>query len=218
LAKDINMRFEKNQEGRTSGLVINTCGWVDGVGYELLLYAIDALNADIVCVIDHERLFSDLTRNYGGKNVRVLKLQKSGGVVTRDPAYRKKSRINRIKDYFYGMNRDLYPHQTSVHFSEINIYKVGGGPQAPSSALPIGSVSTVDPVRLTEIFPSGDLLHALLGVSHAKTPETILTSNVAGFVIVTEVNFERQKIVLLAPCPGPLPSRYLLLGSIKYLE
>lgn len=34
----------------------------------------------------------------------------------------------------------------------------------------------------------------------------------------TEVNMERHKITVLAPCPGPLPSKYLIFGSLKWLE
>lgn len=48
--------------------------------YELLLYSIDALQANVVLVIDHERLFSDLTQEYSRKNVKVVKVTKSGGV------------------------------------------------------------------------------------------------------------------------------------------
>lgn len=90
LTKDINKKFERNETGnlfspinflaRSSGIIINTCGWVDGVGYELLIYAIDTLNADIVLVLDQDRLYSDLTEAYKGKSVQLVKLQKSGGV------------------------------------------------------------------------------------------------------------------------------------------
>jgi len=126
--------------------------------------------------------------------------------------------MTKIRDYFYGIGGDLCPHSTVINIRDITIYKVGGGPQAPLSALPIGSESTVDPIRLVEIVPSGDILHSILGVSHAKVPEQILHSNLAGFLYVTEVNFERQKITVLAPCPGPLPGKYLILGSLKWLE
>lgn len=61
-------------------MVINTCGWVDALGYELLVYSIDTLAADVVLVIDHERLYSDLCKAYQSKNIRVIKLSKSGGV------------------------------------------------------------------------------------------------------------------------------------------
>jgi polyribonucleotide 5'-hydroxyl-kinase len=217
LASDINEKFKQNDEARVSGLVVNTCGWVDGLGYELLIYSISTLAANIVLVIDHERLYNDLLKQFG-KTIKVVKLAKSGGVVTRDPAYRRKTRMNRIREYFYGLSGDLCPHSTVVDFKDVVIYKVGGGPQAPQSALPIGAQSTVDPVRLVEIIPSSEIVHSVLGVSHAKTPDQILTTNLAGFLYVTEVNFERQKITCLAPCPGPLPSKYLLLGSLKWLE
>jgi polyribonucleotide 5'-hydroxyl-kinase len=61
-------------------MIINTCGWVDGLGYELLLYSINTLLADVVLVIDHERLYNDLLKEYQGKHVKVVKLSKSGGV------------------------------------------------------------------------------------------------------------------------------------------
>ncbi|GMP29007.1 hypothetical protein CsSME_00004303 [Camellia sinensis var. sinensis] len=32
-------------------MVINTMGWIEGVGYELLLHAIDAFNANVVLVL-----------------------------------------------------------------------------------------------------------------------------------------------------------------------
>lgn len=71
-----------------------------------------------------------------------------------------------------------------VDFRDVTIYKVGGGPQAPTSALPIGAESTQDPVRLVEIHPTSDLVHSVLAVSHAKTPEQVLESNIAGFLVV----------------------------------
>jgi polyribonucleotide 5'-hydroxyl-kinase len=61
-------------------LIVNTCGWVDGLGYELLIYSINSLEANIVLVIDHERLYNDLLKEFGNKNVKVVKLAKSGGV------------------------------------------------------------------------------------------------------------------------------------------
>jgi len=219
LVKDIKAKCENNADVRASGLIVNTCGWVDGLGFDLLLYSIDTLMVDTVLVIDHERLFSDLSRKYSNASIRMVKLIKSGGVITRSQPYRRKMRIDRIREYFYGCGKDtLYPYQTVLDFKEVIIYKIGGGPQAPSSALPIGASPTMDPVRLIEISPCTELVHSLLGVVHAKSPETILVSNLAGFLIVTEVNLERQKLTCLIPCPGPLPSRYLLLGSLKFLE
>jgi hypothetical protein len=45
------------------GLIVNTCGWIDGVGYELIRQAIDATRATVVLVLDNERLYSDLQQD-----------------------------------------------------------------------------------------------------------------------------------------------------------
>lgn len=37
-------------------------------------------------------------------------------------------------------------------------------------------------------------------------------------VLSKEVRVVEQKLVLLVPSPGPLPSRNLLVGSIKWME
>ena len=62
-----------------SGCVVNTCGWVDGLGYKILEYACLAFDASLVLVIDNERLLYDLKRNLP-EGVDVLHLPKSGGV------------------------------------------------------------------------------------------------------------------------------------------
>ena len=62
-----------------SGMVINTCGWVDGVGYQLLRHAIDVFEADVVLVLDQERLFNDLRQELPS-HISLAKLPKSGGV------------------------------------------------------------------------------------------------------------------------------------------
>ncbi len=43
-----------------SGMVINTMGFIDGAGYDLLLHSIEALKADVVLVLGQDRLFSQL--------------------------------------------------------------------------------------------------------------------------------------------------------------
>jgi polyribonucleotide 5'-hydroxyl-kinase len=219
LADAINKRFEKNPDSTSSGLIVNTCGWVDGLGYQLLLDALDILKADYVAVIDHERLYNDLMQVFQNKkNIHILKLAKSGGVVTRDTPFRRKCRMNRVREYFYGITGDLCPHSTVVDFKDVCIYRIGGGPAAPQSALPIGAQPTVDPVQLVEIIPNSELAHSILAVVHADNLDAILKRNIAGFLYVTDVNFEKRKITVLAPCPGPLPSKYLLLGTLKWLE
>lgn len=67
----------------------------------------------------------------------------------------------------------------------LQIFRVGGGPRAPTSALPIGSVaSSVDPLRISHVPVTPELVQGVLGVSWAATPEQVLLSNVAGFILV----------------------------------
>lgn len=44
-----------------------------------------------------------------------------------------------------------------------------------------------------------------------------MTSNVAGFIYVTEVDMMQKKFTYLSPCAGDLPSNVLLVGNLKWL-
>ncbi|KAL7150860.1 hypothetical protein ABFS83_05G142400 [Erythranthe nasuta] len=219
LSQTLEKQFTGNVESRAAGMVINTMGWIEGVGYELLLHAIDTLNATVVLVLGQEKLWSmlkDVLKNKA--NVDVVKLQKSGGVVSRNAKVRQKSRAFRIREYFYGLANDLSPHSNIVSFSDLYIYRVGGGPQAPRSALPVGAEPAADPTRLIPVTVNQDLLHLVLAVSFAKEPDEIISSNVAGFIWITDINFESKKITYLAPSAGNLPGKYLIMGSLTWYE
>ena len=49
------------------------------------------------------------------------------------------ARAPQVREYFYGPRGDLSPHSQTVRWDELKLYAVGGGPRAPSSALPIGT-------------------------------------------------------------------------------
>lgn len=79
------------------------------------------------------------------------------------------------QEYFYGPSNDLSPHSNVVNFSDLFIYRIGGGPQAPRSALPIGAEPSADPTRLVPVSISRDLLHLVLAVSYAKEQDQIIS-------------------------------------------
>ena len=83
-----------------------------------------------------------------------MRLPKSGGVVMRPPTQRKQARTARVKEYFYGARGELSPHSRTLGFSELRVYRVGGGPRAPTSALPIGAH-----LRYFPSFPSMQVWH-----------------------------------------------------------
>ncbi|CAA7041172.1 unnamed protein product [Microthlaspi erraticum] len=219
LAQVLETQVAGNPESRAAGMVINTMGWIDGVGYELLLHAIDTFKASVVLVLGQEKLFSMLKDVLRTKsNVDVVKLHKSGGVVARSGAVRKASRASRIKEYFYGPSNELSPYANTVSFSDVQVFRIGGGPRAPTSALPIGSDPVSNPLRVTPVNIDQGLLHSILGVSYAEEPDQIISSNVSGFVHVTEVDMHRNKITYLAPSPGALPSKFLVAGSLSLVD
>lgn len=83
--------------------------------------------------------------------------------------------LSLVQEYFYGLANDLSPHSNIANFSDLSIYRIGGGPQAPRSALPIGAEPTADPTRLVPVNINRDLLHLVLAVSYAKEPEQIIS-------------------------------------------
>ncbi|XAR71225.1 hypothetical protein NMG60_11028392 [Bertholletia excelsa] len=219
LAQILEKQLAGNAESRAAGMVINTMGWIEGLGYELLLHAIDTFNANVILVLGQEKLCSMLKDVLKRKpNVDVVKLQKSGGVVSRNAKVRQKARSYRIREYFYGLANDLSPHSNIANFSDLSVYRIGGGPQAPRSALPIGAEPAADPTRLVPVTISQDLLHLVLAVSFAKDPDEIISSNVAGFIYITDIDIQRKKITYLAPSAGVLPSRSLIMGTLTWLE
>lgn len=219
LARTLEVQFAGNSEARAAGMVINTMGWVEGVGFELLLHGIESFNADVILVLGQEKLYSMLRDKFKAKpGVDIVKLHKSGGVVARSSKFRQRMRNVKTREYFYGLSNDLSPHAASANFSEVQVFRIGGGPQAPRSALPIGAEPTADPTRVVPITISHDLLHSVLAVSYAKEPDQLLSSNVAGFIYVTEVDVARKRVSYVAPCPGPLPNNLLLAGSLLWVE
>jgi polyribonucleotide 5'-hydroxyl-kinase len=72
-----------------------------------------------------------------------------------------------------------------------------------------------DPLRLTNLPASAELSQALLAVSHAPSADQVLSTNIAGFILVKEVDSARGTVTYLSPSPGNLPGRYLVTGSIR---
>ncbi|BDA46117.1 Protein CLP1 homolog [Coccomyxa sp. Obi] len=206
-----------NVDVQAAGVVINTMGFIEGLGYELLLHSIETFKADVVLVVGNERLYNQLKNHLRARpEVSVVRLHKSGGVVERSPGVRKQARTRRVREYFYGVRGDLSPHSQTVSFESLRFFRIGGGPRAPSSALPLGATSVADPLRVTALTQlTGDLQNSIVAVSHANTPDQLLSVSVAGFLYITNVDKDQRTITYLAPCPGPLPGKYLLTGNMK---
>jgi len=87
LAGTVQLRCQRSASARSGGVIINTCGWVDGEGYMLQLQSIEIFQPDFVFVIAHERLFSDLQAHFAPNTaIQIVKLPKSGGVCSETQA------------------------------------------------------------------------------------------------------------------------------------
>ena len=56
--------MQENVDVQAAGLIINTMGFIEGLGYELLLHAITAFRADVVLVLWQERLYNQLRTHF----------------------------------------------------------------------------------------------------------------------------------------------------------
>ncbi|XP_062532025.1 protein CLP1 homolog isoform X2 [Bombyx mori] len=217
LAEVITEKCETNKKAASSGVIINTCGWIKNAGYKVLTHAAQAFEVDVILVLDNERLYNELKRDMP-KFVKVVYLPKSGGVVERSGTQRAEARDARIREYFYGKRTPYYPHSFDVKFSDLKIYKVGA-PSLPDSCMPLGMRAEDALTRLVAVWGGRALQHRLLAVSFAAEPDDhVLHSNLAGFVCVTAVDMERQTLTVLSPQPRPLPNTILLLSELQYMD
>lgn len=176
-------RLNVNKKAKSSGMIINTCGWVKGQGYQHLLHAAQAFEVNAIFVLDQERLYNQLLRDTP-KACNIVFLPKSGGVVERSKSLRSETRDFRIKEYFYGHKSPLYPHSFDVKWSELKIYKIGA-PTLPDSCMPLGMKAEDNMTKIVSVQPGPALLHHILAVSFAESiEEDVIQTNVAGFVCV----------------------------------
>ncbi|CAI2347580.1 unnamed protein product [Caenorhabditis sp. 36 PRJEB53466] len=217
LASTINNQIQEHDEARISGMIINTCGWVDGEGYKCLVKAASAFEVDVVVVLDHERLYSDLSKELP-EFVRLVHQPKSGGVEQRTTQIRSKMRGENVHRYFYGTRaNNLFPFTFDVNFDDVILCKIGAE-QLPESCLPIGMEIENHETKVVVLEPSVDIKHHLFAFSPAqKADENVLKSAVYGFCLVTEVDMEKRTFSILSP-QNSLPSKTLVYSEITHLD
>lgn len=85
VAIQVDKRLAKDEDANASGIVVNTCGWVEGPGLDVVLHVIKAFSIDIILVMNHDKLYSNLVASVDGVGSKtvVVKLPISGGIVRR---------------------------------------------------------------------------------------------------------------------------------------
>ncbi|XP_071749397.1 protein CLP1 homolog isoform X2 [Lepeophtheirus salmonis] len=220
LSQVVRQRLDSNKKADASGIIINTCGWIRGEGYDLIKHIAKAFEVDVITVLDQERVYNDLKKDMPDF-VKIMLQPKSGGVVNRSQSFRIQGRDLHIKRYFYGRYLDLFPHSFDMSLSDLKnrIYRVGG-PRLPNSCLPLGAIP--EPNYKTKLIPvplaPKDLLNHILSVSFSTHEDDAILSNIAGLICITNVNVDENKLTILSPQPKPLPNTILLLSDIKYID
>jgi polyribonucleotide 5'-hydroxyl-kinase len=128
IASSIDSRLQNDPLARSSGIIVNTNGWVQDEGYDLLLHVCKSLKISVVLILGHDRLYSMMTNHFrklekekddratDGMMIdddspssvddviipKVLKLPRSGGVVSRPSNFIRQCRSRAVKRYFYG--------------------------------------------------------------------------------------------------------------------
>ncbi|XP_069192677.1 protein CLP1 homolog isoform X1 [Procambarus clarkii] len=215
MATTVQGKMGGNKKVAASGVVINTCGWVRDEGYKSLAHVAQAFEVDVIIVLGQERLYNELAREISF--IKIVFLPKSGGVVERTPALRAAARDNRIRHYYYGLHTKYHSHSFEVKMSDLTIYKIGS-PAIPDSCMPADFKHDDHVTKLVPVEPGVKLKHHILAVSLATKPENLLTSNVAGFICVLDVDEESKMLKVLSPQPKPLPKTILLLTEIRFMD
>lgn len=222
LSEVIKNRMAVDEECRNSGFIIDTAGLIDNVGYDIIQHVIKEFDVNVLVVLGHERLYSDMNRILSdNKRVTVVKLSKSGGVVERDRQFKARLQRGKIHEYFYGTPKcELSPYSMLVNYDDIKVWRVGDV-IAPSSALPLGMDSSSNETQVVKVDNYDMCLHSILAILNSDQNESennLLQSNVAGFIYVSDVDEEKRKVTILSPSPGRLPKKHILMGSFKWME
>jgi polyribonucleotide 5'-hydroxyl-kinase len=205
-----------------SGVIINTLAYKKENKGSIINIA-KAFEVDVILVLDKEPLYMALQKEFRTetRDMKIVWLPKSNGVVERGEKERSDEVHNSIKRYFYGFNNTLIPHTYDVKIDDLKdkIWKIGA-PGLPDSCMPLGfKAENKDtkpvPVSLTD----KELRNHVMAVSHATDEKKICETNIAGFVVVTEVDKTKDKIKILSPQPKPLPPTLLVLSpDIRFLD
>jgi polyribonucleotide 5'-hydroxyl-kinase len=215
IAFAVNSRLASMDDPLKSGAIVIAPSGTD----ELLEEIKNAFNISIIVVIGNERLHSTIAKKIAG--VTVLKAPLSGGYVELDSSFRKAHIQQLFRAYFNGNRGEFTPFSMVIPFDDLQLRRLGESVLAPSSALPLGATRKVTETRTSRVEPSkAVLLYSILGCSYATGDDEdhLTDANCAGFVHVTGVDEQRRHITVLSPCPGKLPSTFLILGSIKWIE
>jgi polyribonucleotide 5'-hydroxyl-kinase len=211
LAKSVNERLlnETDAVAASSGIIVNSMGcFMEGEGYNILLHVVEQMDINVVLVMGHDRLYSMLRSHFNKQlppsqsnatSIKVIKLPRSGGVVSRDSDFRQRLRSNSIRRYFHGEVTPFQPNvvatrtpnvassdkeqsQTLVyrftpnlidlHFDDVEIYKTSQD-SLSRGMLPIIGEQRTSKVQLIKVEQSSYAKHMIHSVVAVCQPSAV---------------------------------------------
>uniref|UniRef100_A0A7S3D2M0 Protein CLP1 homolog n=1 Tax=Palpitomonas bilix TaxID=652834 RepID=A0A7S3D2M0_9EUKA len=171
LAQVVNGRLHLDNDARVGGLIVNTCGWIEDLGFTLLKEAAKEFDVDRIMVLGSDKLESMLKSSLAADLPRchIVKLTQSGGAVQRSREYRISSRTSRIKEYFYGPEGELSPQRIKVPLDSVKLYSIGKRYKAPAGTLPADYESKASPLEPEAIAITTNHLQSIFAVPHATS-------------------------------------------------
>ena len=110
-----------------SGVIINTLAYKKENKGSIINIA-KAFEVDVILVLDKEPLYMALQKEFRNetRDIKIVWLPKSNGVVERGEKERSDEVHNSIKRYFYGFNNTLIPHTYDVKIDDLKdkIWKI----------------------------------------------------------------------------------------------
>lgn len=135
-----------------------------------------------------------------------------------------------------SLSSTYFPSRQSMKLSSVQFYRAGGLQLSDALRL-IGETTTAqDNTQLVRINATVDLVNSIVAVIHPPDEGLDENSssvpsgnggggfssqgpcNTAGFLCIVQLDPETDTLTVLSPCPGTLPSRQLLVGSLKWVE
>lgn len=220
IAKAAQAREDESALSGASGIIVDTppCS-EECCSVQQLAEAARALSINTILVLGDDALRNDLEQEFKkASSVEVVEVPKSGGALRRSIEARKREQAKRLKHYFYGSDGSLTPSTRMLSIDDLTTLRIGGTKTAPQDTLPANVAARADPLHVQSSEPGMDLLQHLLVIPHTQEEESAASAACAGLVHVTQIDTSARAITLLCPGHEALPSRFGVVGSLRWVS
>jgi polyribonucleotide 5'-hydroxyl-kinase len=71
MGRKIDERLKRDDSARSSGIIVNTNGWIQNEGFDLLLRTVTALRINVVLIMGHDRLYSMMKNSLSNTDASI---------------------------------------------------------------------------------------------------------------------------------------------------